>query len=97
MPKPERPPAPARDHLGWWLIIHCRCGYRVDLPIRLLVERHGANTDLHLIGTRLRCQRCSQRPMTVNMTDRPDRTGQGYGGGTPATIKPLPGVVEEAG
>jgi hypothetical protein len=72
-------------------MIHCGCGYRVDYPIRLLIERHGPETDLHLIGTRLRCQRCRRRPASVRMVDRPDRTGEGYGGGAPATIKPLPG------
>ena len=97
MPPPERPLAPARDHLDWWLIIRCRCGYRVDFPIRLLARRHGLDTDLNLVGRRLRCQRCGQRPLEVQMTDRPDRMGQGHGGGTPATIRPLPGVTEAAG
>ncbi len=72
-------------------MIRFGCGYHVDHPIRLLIERHGPDTDLHLIGTRRPCQRCKQRPASVQMVDRPDRTGEGYGGGAPTIIRPLPG------
>ena len=90
MPRPDRPPAPARDHLGWWLMIRCGCGYLVDYPVRLLIEHYGPEADLHRISARLRCLNCKERPASVDLVDRPDRRGEAHGGGASATIKPLP-------
>ena len=82
-------PPLARDHMDWWLAITCVCEMSVDYPVRMLAKRYGEEVDLSKVATRLRCKKCDRRPEKVELVDRPDRLGQGHGGGTPAQVRRL--------
>ena len=71
-------------------MIPCGRGYLLDYPVRLLIEHYGQEADLHLIRARLRYLNCKERPVSVELVDRPHRRGEGHCGGASATIKPLP-------
>jgi hypothetical protein len=84
------PHVPLSAWAGWWLTVECGCRRRADYPINLLIRERGRDASLHAVAGRLRCKDCRARPASVRLVDRPDRMGSGYGGGNPATIRPLP-------
>jgi hypothetical protein len=84
------PHIPLSVWADWWLTVECACRRRADYPINLLMRERGRDASLHAVAARLRCKECRARPASVQLVNRPDRMGSGYGGGPPATILPLP-------
>jgi hypothetical protein len=87
---PVRSHVPLSAWADWWPTVECACRRRADYPINLLIGEQGRDASLHAVAGRLRCKECWARPASVHLVHRPDRMGSGYGGGPPATVRPLP-------
>ncbi len=83
---PEAPPlsTPIAELSGFWLRPQC-CGRAVTyLPCRLLAAQHGWDVPLSAILERMTCRACGQRPVSILMTDGPDRMAGDHCGGPEA-------------
>ncbi len=100
------PEHPTRTTTAMINHLSCEHGDWLFGPAQAWLDRHSAlpleaeifdpPEQLPISGRR-RCTSCERRPAGVALVDRPDRVTGGSGGGTGATIKPLPGAKDSGG
>jgi hypothetical protein len=88
-PLPDRdPPWPGvapldtacADLVPWWLHVRCECRTLSYIPLRLLSAKAGWDKLLAEVLPRLRCERCSARPSSIDLVDDPANRGSGRAG-----------------
>jgi hypothetical protein len=66
--------------LGWWLEVRCGCGQMRQIPIGLLLRRHGPGARAAELVARMRCARCGSPLASAEWIDNPQDgvPGSGY-------------------
>ena len=75
------------DFPGWWVSVRCGCGRSAAIPIRLLVQRHGAGAQPEVLARRMRCSGCGARPAEADLVEHAQAGAAGFvGGGEPQRV-----------
>ena len=65
------PAAPLSALPAWWLEVQCGCGRLTQIPVRLLIQRHGRRARAPALVARMRCGWCGSRPTSADWIDNP--------------------------
>ena len=68
---PFDPAAPLSALPRWWLEVLCRCGRLTQIPVRLLIQRHGPQATAPALLARMRCRQCGSPPVSADWIDNP--------------------------
>lgn len=62
----------------WWIKVGCACGRSAAVPVKLLIQRHGAGVRPADLVARMKCSACDKRPIEVALVDDPQVGARGY-------------------
>ena len=68
---PFDPAGPLSAIPAWWLEVQCGCGRMTQIPVELLLQRHGLQVRAPALVARMRCSRCGAPPVSAEWIDNP--------------------------